>query len=432
MYTYILECKDGTYYTGWTTDLERRLKAHNQKKGAKYTRSRVPVKLVYWESFNRQTHAQRREWQIKQLTRKQKERLVKQSLKKEGDVVMVKTLRYTIDQLEKILKIPSPSGHTEYVKAHIINELENLKVDHRETHKGAVIATLPGKITKEHRTVSAHMDTLGAMVKEIKSNGRLKFDPIGGYMMSSVEGENCVIETVDQKQFTGTIFTTKPSVHIHSDAKKIERTIENMEILIDEKVSSIEEVEKLGISVGDYIFLEPRTQIQKNGFIKSRHIDDKAGVAAMLGLISHLVTKELQPYYTTHFFFSNYEEVGHGASASIPKETKEFLAIDMSTPGDGQSSTEYHVTICAKDSTGPYDYSLRKRLVEIAKEEKIDYKVDLYPYYGSDASAALRSGNDFKAALIGPGVFASHGYERTHKDAINNTLKLGVQYLISE
>ncbi len=432
MYTYILKCSDNTYYTGWTTDLRKRLNAHNRKKGAKYTKPRLPARLVYWEYFRTQSRAQRREWEIKQLTRKEKENLINQNLKNEGDVLMEKTLRYTIDQLEKILKIPSPSGHTEYVKDHISKELNTLKVNYLETHKGAIIATIDGEETEEHRTVSAHMDTLGAMVKEIKSNGRLKFDPIGGYMMNSVEGENCIIETYDQKQYTGTFFTTKPSVHIHSDAKKTERSVENMEVLIDEKVSSVEDVEKLGISIGDFIFFDPRTQIRENGFIKSRHIDDKAGVALMLGMISDLIENDKKPFYTTHFFFSNYEEVGHGASASIPEKTKEFLAIDMSTPGEGQNSTEFHVTICAKDSTGPYDFGLRKKLVELAKEHKINYKVDLYPYYGSDASAALRSGNDFKAALIGPGVYASHGYERTHEEAINNTLKLGIQYLLSK
>ncbi len=431
MYTYILQCNDGTYYTGWTTDLEKRLHKHNHGKGAKYTKARLPVRLIYWEYFNSKVQAQKREWKIKHLTRKEKERLVKEKYMSEGDLHMEKTLRYTIEQLKKILEIPSPSGHTEYVKVHLVKELNRLKVEYKETHKGAIIATLKGDETQEHRTISAHMDTLGAMVKEIKSNGRLKIDPIGGYMMQSVEGENCVIETVDQKQFKGTVFTTKPSVHIHGDAKKTERIVENMEIVIDEKVFNGEDVQKLGINVGDFIFLDPRTEIHENGFIKSRHIDDKAGVAIMLGMIFDLKQNRKKPAYTTHFFFSNYEEVGHGASASIPEETKEFLAIDMSTPGEGQSSTEYHATICAKDSSGPYDYDLRKKLVEIAKVHKVKYKVDIYPHYGSDASAALRSGNDFKAALIGPGVYASHGYERTHEDAIKNTLKLGVQYLIT-
>lgn len=432
MYTYILQCSDDTYYTGWTTDLIKRLNAHNNKKGAKYTKPRLPVRLVYWEYFKTQSRAQGREWEIKQLSRKEKVRLISMNLKNEGDVFMEKSLRYTIDQLEKILNIPSPSGHTEYAKDHIIKELKSLKIPYQETHKGAIIATLKGEETEEHRTVSAHMDTLGAMVKEIKSNGRLKIDPIGGYMMNSVEGEDCIIETVDQKQYTGTIFTTKPSVHIHSDAKSTDRSVENMEVIIDEKVFSEEDIKKLGISIGDFIFLEPRTKILEGGFIKSRHIDDKAGVAVMLGMIYDLKKNKKKPFYTTHFFFSNYEEVGHGASASIPEETKEFLAIDMSTPGDGQSSTEFLVTICAKDSTGPYDYNLRKKLVEIAKKHKINYTVDLYPHYGSDASAALRSGNDFKAALIGPGVYASHGYERTHEEAIANTLKLGTEYLLSK
>ncbi len=432
MYAYIIECSDGSYYTGWTNDLNRRITSHSEGSGAKYTRGRGPVKLVYWEFYPTKQQAQRREAEIKKWTRSRKEKQVKGFAILKGGRDMKKTMKDTIKEMEKLFNIPSPSGFTGKIEEYIEKFLKENSVPYEITNKSAIVATLRGKNDQEHRTLSAHLDTLGAMVKEVKSSGRIKFDPIGGYMMHSVEGEDCWIHTQDEKIYTGTILTTKPSVHIHGDAKKIERNVENMEIVIDEKVSSKEDVLKLGINVGDFIALDPRTKITKSGFIKSRHIDDKAGVAILLGTIKHLVSKKIIPEYTTHFFFSNYEEVGHGASARIPEKTKEFLAIDMGTPGDGQTSTEFDVTICAKDSTGPYDFSFRKKLIDLGNTHKIPYQVDIFPFYGSDASAALRSGNDFKAGLIGPGVFASHGYERTHQDAIENTLKLVLAYLVSE
>jgi putative aminopeptidase FrvX len=271
------------------------------------------------------------------------------------------------------------------------------------------------------------------MVKGIKSTGRLSFDTLGGYMMSAVEGETCVIETVTEKTYTGTIFTTKPSSHIHgNDAKLLERKLENMEIVLDEKVNSKEDVKAFGIEIGDFVFLDPRTQVTTSGFIKSRHLDDKASAGILLGVIRYMVENKIIPPYKTNFYFSTYEEVGHGASASIPKNTFEFLAVDMGAPGEGQNSSEFAVCICAKDSSGPYDYDFRKRLVELSKVNSIDYKIDMYPYYGSDASAALRAGYDFKTGLIGTGVFASHSYERTHKDGVLNTAKLIVEYIKSK
>ena len=279
-------------------------------------------------------------------------------------------------------------------------------------------------------TLSGHVDTLGAMVKEIKPNGRLKITQLGGYVWSTVEGEYVVIETLKGKQYTGTILTTKASSHVHGDeTEEVKRDKENMEIRIDEKVSSVDEVLNLGINVGDFVFFEPRTTITPSGFIKSRHLDDKAGVIAILAIAKHIVENNITPNYTTNFFISNYEEVGHGASASIPEKTFEFIAVDMAAPGEGQTSDEFSVTICAKDSSGPYDYGLRKRLVNFAKDQRLSYKIDIYPYYGSDGSAALRAGNDIKVGLIGPGVDASHSFERTHIEAIKNTVQLGILYL---
>lgn len=330
--------------------------------------------------------------------------------------------------LSDILTTPSPTGYTHKVINYIATELDRLEISYVKTNKGALIATIPGKDNDNALTFSAHVDTLGAMVKNINASGTLQLTPLGGYMMNSIEGENCTIETVDGKVYSGTIQTVRPSVHISSDARDLKRTPENMEVVLDEKVSSKEDTEKLGISIGDFICFDSRTRITESGFVKSRHLDDKASIAVLLYAMYQLKTENITPNRTINFFISNYEEVGHGSSAAIPSNTKEFIAVDMGCPGPGQNSTEYDCCICVKDSSGPYDLDLRKSLVDICKEKDIPYKLDIYPFYGSDASAALRAGWDIRTALIGPGVYASHGYERTHMDSITATLKLVVEY----
>ena len=351
---------------------------------------------------------------------------------KSGGVIMEEYLDYIMDQIKNLTSIPSPSGYTDKAVKFIEDALNGFHIPYKVTNKGAVIAIVNGCDNTRERVVSAHIDTLGAMVKGIKDNGRIAFDIIGGYMLNSVECENCIIETAAGKQYTGTILTVKPSIHIHSDAKDLERKLENMEIVIDEKVSSKNDVEKLGINVGDFVFLDSRTRITDSGFIKSRHLDDKASAGILLGILKYISENNVIPSYKTSFYFSNYEEVGHGAASSIPENAFEFLSVDMGAPGVGQNSSEYAVCICAKDSSGPYDYEFRKRLVKLCIDNKIDYKVDMYPRYGSDASAVVRSGHDVKTGLIGTGVFASHSYERTHRDGVLNTAKLLKEYLISK
>lgn len=339
-------------------------------------------------------------------------------------------MNYVTEKLVKILETPSPSGNTLKVIKMIKHEFDEMKIESYITSKGALVGTIKGKNDDSHRTLSAHVDTLGAMVKEIKSNGRLKLTQLGGYMWNSIEGEYCTIETSSGKKYSGTILTTKASTHVHGgEAKSLERKDSTMEVRLDERVKDKDSIVELDIEVGDFVYFDSRTVVTESGFVKSRHLDDKAGVAAILGMAKYLVDNNITPEYTTNFFISNYEEVGHGASASIPEKTFEFIAIDMAAPGEGQTSDEFSVTICAKDSSGPYDYDLRKRLVELAKENDIDYKVDIYPFYGSDASAAMRAGWEFKHGLIGPGVDASHSHERTHKDAIESTIKLGIKYM---
>ncbi|WP_175638753.1 M42 family metallopeptidase [Metabacillus schmidteae] len=341
-------------------------------------------------------------------------------------------MKETLQLIKQLVEIPSPSGNTEKVISFVESYLKDFQVKMKRNHKGGLIVTIPGKNNNYHRMLTAHVDTLGAIVKDIKSNGRLMIDLIGGFNYNSIEGEYCQIETSNGQVFTGTILMHQTSVHVYKDAGKLERNQKNMEVRIDEIVHNAEDVRKLGIEVGDFISFNSRAEITTSGFIKSRHLDDKASVALLLNLIKKISSESLDLPYTTHFLISNNEEIGYGGNSNIPNETVEYLAVDMGAIGDGQSTDEYTVSICAKDSSGPYHYGLRKKLVELAKQHDINYKVDLYPYYGSDASAAIRAGHDLVHGLIGPGIDASHAFERTHTSSLENTAKLLYYYVQSE
>lgn len=338
----------------------------------------------------------------------------------------------TMKLIAKLVSIPSPSGNTNEIITFIENFLADLQVETKRNHKGGLIATIPGRNTRQCRMLTAHVDTLGAMVKEIKANGRLKIDLIGGFKFNSIEGEYCQIETSCGKKYSGTILMHQTSVHVYKDADKAERNQENMEVRIDEAVQNAEEVRKLGIEIGDFISFDPRVELTDSGFIKSRHLDDKASVGILLQLIKHMKAEHLTLPWTTHFLISNNEEIGYGGNSNIPSETVEYLAVDMGAIGDSQNTDEYTVSICAKDASGPYHYEFRKKLTELAKENQIQYKIDLYPYYGSDASSAVRAGNDIIHGLIGPGIDSSHAFERTHQSSIENTTKLLYHYLLSD
>lgn len=338
----------------------------------------------------------------------------------------------TMALLKELVSIPSPSGNTNEVITYVENYLQELQVETKRNRKGGLIATLPGKDNQNHRMLTAHVDTLGAIVKEIKPSGRLKLDLIGGFKYNSIEGEYCEIETSSGKKFTGTILMHQTSVHVYKDAGKAERNQDNMEVRLDEKAHNANDVRALGIEVGDFVSFDPRVQITPSGFIKSRHLDDKASVAILLQLIKQVKTENIELPYTTHFLISNNEEIGYGGNSNITPETVEYLAVDMGAMGDGQSTDEYTVSICVKDASGPYHYELRKRLTQLAIEKEIGYKLDIYPFYGSDASAAIRSGHDIIHGLIGPGIDSSHAFERTHMDSIENTARLLYHYVQSE
>ncbi|MUT67003.1 M20/M25/M40 family metallo-hydrolase [Paenibacillus sp. NEAU-GSW1] len=337
---------------------------------------------------------------------------------------------YILDLLARLLATPSPSGYCMAIMKLLEAEAEKLGWTMERTPKGNGIITIPGTdIDPGTIGLTAHVDTLGAMVRSIKPNGMLRFTPIGGYAMHTVEGEYCLVHTRDGRRYEGTVLSSKTSVHVFPDARDWKREEANMEIRLDESVDSKADTEKLGIGPGDIISWDPRTRMLPNGWIKSRHLDDKASVAALFGLLEWLTRRGVKPSRTLKLIFSTYEEVGHG-NAYMPPDVTEVIAVDMGAIGDDLTTTERDVSICAKDSSGPYDYEMTSVLIALAKKEHIRYAVDIYPQYGSDASAALRGGSNVKAALIGPGVHASHGMERTHADAIVNTSALLIAYLL--
>ncbi|URJ52571.1 M42 family metallopeptidase [Paenibacillus polymyxa] len=335
---------------------------------------------------------------------------------------------YMMNFLNQLLNTPSPSGYTHHVMELIRKEAESLGVQIEWNAKGGAILTLKGQETDHTVALSAHVDTLGAMVRSITAQGTLRLTSVGGFMMNSIENEYCFIHTRSGQTYTGTILSSHPSVHVYDDARSFERKESHMEVRIDELVESKEDVLQLGIAVGDFISFDARPVVTPSGFIKSRHLDDKASVAALFGLLESAVHGNWKPRHTVKLLISNYEEVGHGA-AYIPEGISEMIAVDMGCMGEDLSCKETDVSICAKDSSGPYDYTMTTRLIELAKELNIPYAVDIYPHYGSDASAALRAGNNIRAALIGPGVHASHAMERTHKQAVVNTARLLAAYV---
>ncbi|NLC65754.1 MAG: M42 family metallopeptidase [Clostridium sp.] len=333
------------------------------------------------------------------------------------------------ENLENLISIQSPTGYHRDINVFLKSFFEGNEIPYTETVKGSFLVTFKGTNDSDAILFSGHVDTLGAMVKKIKPSGSLEFTLLGGYMYNTLESENCMVRTSTGKKISGTVQTTMPSVHIDGNkARELKREQTTMEVILDERVSSKEDVLNLGIDIGDFIFIDPKLKALDNGFIKSRYLDDKASVSVLLEIMKNLKGKTLNN--TIHFFISNYEEVGHGAKAAIPTNTKEFIAVDMGAPGNNQNSSEFKVNICVKDSSGPYDFDIKEKMIKICKDNDIPFAVDIYPHYGSDASAALNAGYDIKSGLIGPGVFASHGYERTHMDSIVATYNLIYNYIL--
>lgn len=341
-------------------------------------------------------------------------------------------MQTTVNYITTLCNIPSPTGFTTTIMDYVQKEVESFGYQATRTNKGGLLVTVKGSDDERHRIVTAHLDTLGAMVRAIKPDGRIKMDLVGGFVYNAIEGENCTIHvTKNGRAISGTILMHQTSVHVYRDAGTAERNQTNMEIRLDEKVQTADETRALGIEVGDFISFDPRVLVTESGFIKSRHLDDKVSAAILLKLLKTYKENNTQLPHTTHFYFSAFEEVGHGANSSLSEKAVEYLAVDMGAMGDDQATDEYTVSICVKDGSGPYHYELRQHLVSLSEINKIPYKLDIYPYYGSDASAALRAGAEVKHALLGAGIESSHSYERTHTDSVEATERLVDAYLKS-
>ena len=336
---------------------------------------------------------------------------------------------YAWEKTEALLSIDSPSGYTAKAAAWVKEKFEHLGFSAEITAKGGVLVDLGGEDENDGLLLEAHADTLGGMVAEVKGNGRLRLTALGGMNPNNGEAENVWVYTRSGKVIDGTLQLCNASVHVNGDYSSAKRDWNAMEVVLDEDVKSAADTRALGIEVGDIVCFEPRTRRTASGYLKSRFLDDKLSVGILLGFAKYLSDNGITPKRKVYVHVTVYEEVGHGGSASVPAGITEAISVDMGCVGDGLQCTEKQVSICAKDSGGPYSYEVVGKLIDAAKKTGADYAVDVYPYYGSDVEATLRSGVDIRHGLIGAGVYASHGYERSHMDGVYNTLKVLAGYL---
>lgn len=337
---------------------------------------------------------------------------------------------FLIKETETILNIDSPTGYTEEAAQWVKDEFTKLGFGACFTNKGGVFVNLGGEKQENGLLLEAHADTLGGMVAEIKGNGRLRLTNLGGMNPNNAETENVRVVTKFSGVYEGTFQLCNASLHVNKEYNDTKRSWDTCEVVLDEDVRSKEDTEKLGIAVGDIVCFEPNVRITKSGYIKSRFLDDKLSVGILLGLAKYIHDEQITPKRALYAHITVYEEVGHGGAGNVPVDCTEAISVDMGCVGQGLQCTEKQVSICAKDSGGPYSYPVVKGLIEAAKRSGADYAVDIYPSYGSDVEATLMSGNDLKHGLIGAGVYASHGYERSHRKGAENTLRLLIGYAL--
>lgn len=335
---------------------------------------------------------------------------------------------FLMETAKALLTTDSPSGFTRRAVEVAEGIARELGYAVRRTNKGGLVIEVPGRERGKKVGLCAHIDTLGLMCRSIGPKGELMVTKIGGPLMPTLDGEYCKIYTRNGRVYTGTILSLSPASHVFDDAATRPRDEGNMYVRLDELVKTADDARALGIEVGDYICFDPKTTVTESGFLKSRFIDDKGSAACLLTLLKLMADAGVRPRYDAEIHLTVYEEVGHGG-ATIPWDLSELLAVDMGCVGLDLTCTEEQVSICAKDSSGPYDYDMVSRLVALAKEGGVDYAVDVYPHYSSDVSVAWKAGSDAKAALIGPGVQASHGMERTHFHGMRETIRLIALYL---
>lgn len=342
-----------------------------------------------------------------------------------------KTDSRLLDTMKTLINTPSVVGY--YPQIHSVleqmikEEGYEVEYDNRRT----MYVKVPGKSSERTRMLGAHLDTIGMVVRHIDDNGWLQVRNLGGNNLHSLEGENVIVHSRFNGDYTGMVICKSHSVHVYEDARSLDREPENMRILLDEEVHSKADVQKLGIRPGDLISMEPRYVETKSGFIKSRHIDDKSSVAVLVECLRLLKENNLQPAYDTWFSFPIFEEIGLGGTY-VPEEVDEFAALDIGLIGENQEGDEHKVSIGGSDNIAPYDWQLTNFLISLAEENGVGYTVDCFYRYGSDATAAVRAGNNIIPAVFGVACMNSHGYERCHVQGIEETLNLAMAYVLTE
>jgi len=339
---------------------------------------------------------------------------------------------YLEETLLQLLAIPSPVGLTDAVARYTASQLEHMGIPFEMTRRGAIRATLKGKQPRPARAIVAHLDTLGAMVRELKPNGRLAIVPIGHWSSRFAEGCRLTVFN-DKKQVRGTCLPLKTSGHAFGHEIDTQpSTWDDVEVRVDVSARNIMDLEAAGFRVGDFIAFDPNTEICPSGYITSRYLDDKAAVAALLTACKAVQDGKLTPPVDVHPLFTITEEVGSGASAALHGDIAEMVSMDIAIGAPGQNTDEHAVTICMQDMSGPFDYHLTRKLIGIAEKYNISHRRDVFRYYRSDSAAAVEAGNDIRTALIGFGADASHAYERTHRSALVALARLTTHYLMSK
>lgn len=337
--------------------------------------------------------------------------------------------QYLIHSFERIINIPSPVGY--YIELNPVLETmaHELGLTVTRDNRSTTYITVPGKNPEKTIMVGAHADTLGMMVYKVEKDGKLRVRQLGGCNFNNLEGETVYVHTRDGRKYSGLFVCQSHSVHVFENARSLERNESTMIIILDEDISTKEEVLALGISNGDFVSIEPRMQLTENGYLKSRFIDDKGAIACCFSTLKYLKENNLQPMYNIIFAIPYNEEIGLGGTY-IPDGVSEYLAIDIGLIGPDLEGNEHSVSICAKDNAAPYDYELTNRLVECAKAADTKYALDVFYRYGTDANAAMRAGNNLRAAAFGMAVYCSHGMERTHLDGMIGTVNILLEYLL--
>ncbi len=336
---------------------------------------------------------------------------------------------FTVECFRELVNVPSPVGYWAKMEPVFEQMAKKLGFSVHYDNKRTPYIAVDGEDNSKTVQVNAHLDTLGLMVRAIDANGWLRVRQMGGVNYGTLDGESVSVFTRDGRSYTGLLMCRAHSVHVFKEEARAARTEENMVVMLDEPVASEADVRKLGIRNGDIVDVHPRCQITENGYIKSRYIDDKACVACVLTALKYLKENGLRPKFRTLFAFPYSEEIGTGGTY-VPAEVSEIIALDIGLIGPGLEGSDRKVSICAKDTTIHYDYELTSHLIRLAEKNGIDYAVDVYNSYGTDAKAAITGGCNLRAAVFGMGTYGTHGMERTHIDAVNATTELLLAYLL--